>query len=248
MKRFPLCVIAILLFLSSGVMCSASSMPYIGNKTTKVYHMAECTWGKRIGLNNRAYFISRERAESSGYRRCNYCGDGVIKKGNGGSSYSSGSSPTNPNTNKNAPMNNVSVNNAESEKKTTTKNLGIVIAGIFYGAFIILLIWEFFSGSGNSKKPSKSRCKMPYTQRAGLPITKKGSPILRTNEVSAPSSIISAVKYSDNTLYLTFNNDRTYAYQNVPQSVYEDLSKAPSKGEYFHENIKNIYPYYIPDR
>ena len=32
-------------------------------------------------------------------------------------------------------------------------------------------------------------------------------------------------------------------YTGVPRSVYNELMNAPSHGKYFHQFIKNVYPY-----
>ena len=44
-------------------------------------------------------------------------------------------------------------------------------------------------------------------------------------------------------LTVTFNNGREYVYEGVPVNIYEDFSKAESKGKYFHENINYRYNY-----
>lgn len=131
MKRFTLCFLAVLLFFSMGVTCLASSMPYVGNKSTKVYHMVECTWGRKIGLDNRIYFASREQAERCGYRRCHYCGDGVVGAGNGGGSSN----------NKN-PVSNNSTTDVEDASKTDSTSNGV--HPLFWLAVGILLAWAIY--------------------------------------------------------------------------------------------------------
>ena len=59
------------------------------------------------------------------------------------------------------------------------------------------------------------------------------------------SSVIANANYCNKTLYITFTSGGTYAYYNVPESVYNELVKAPSPGKYFQEKIKGKYPYYI---
>ena len=51
------------------------------------------------------------------------------------------------------------------------------------------------------------------------------------------SSTISEINYDGKLLTVTFNNGREYAYEGVSEKIYEDFSKAESKGKYFHENI-----------
>lgn len=57
------------------------------------------------------------------------------------------------------------------------------------------------------------------------------------------SSDLSSVGYENGTLYIKFNSGGLYAYSGVPDSVFNDLMSAASHGKYFHENIKNNYPY-----
>lgn len=59
------------------------------------------------------------------------------------------------------------------------------------------------------------------------------------------SSNLSSAAYEPDTetLSLTFQDDSTYQYMNVPGHVYRDLTLAPSAGSYFHRNIKGKYPY-----
>lgn len=44
-------------------------------------------------------------------------------------------------------------------------------------------------------------------------------------------------------LELQFHNGAIYRYFFVPQRVYRDLIKAPSKGGYFNHNIRGRYRY-----
>ena len=57
------------------------------------------------------------------------------------------------------------------------------------------------------------------------------------------SSTISEINYDGKLLTVIFNNGREYAYEGVPAKIYEDFSKAESKGKYFHENINYRYTY-----
>ena len=63
--------------------------------------------------------------------------------------------------------------------------------------------------------------------------------------ISVNSSNVSSVGYDANsqTLEIEFNNGGVYQYSGVPESVYEGMMGADSKGKYFHANIKNTYPY-----
>ena len=57
------------------------------------------------------------------------------------------------------------------------------------------------------------------------------------------SSTISEINYDGKLLTVTFNNGREYVYEGVSEKIYEDFSKAESKGKYFHENINYRYTY-----
>jgi hypothetical protein len=59
------------------------------------------------------------------------------------------------------------------------------------------------------------------------------------------SSLMTFVKYDDDAgeLDITFTSGKTYRYRDVPPDVYDELLDAESKGEYFNENIKNIFTF-----
>ena len=57
------------------------------------------------------------------------------------------------------------------------------------------------------------------------------------------SSTISEINYDGKLLTITFNNGSEYVYEGVSEKIYEDFSKAESKGKYFHENINYRYTY-----
>ena len=63
--------------------------------------------------------------------------------------------------------------------------------------------------------------------------------------ISVNSSNISSVGYDadSQTLEIEFNNGGVYLYSGVPESLYEGMMGADSKGKFFHANIKNIYPF-----
>jgi len=44
-------------------------------------------------------------------------------------------------------------------------------------------------------------------------------------------------------LHVEFKNGLTYAYQGVPDQLYQDLLSAESLGSFFHKNIRTDYPY-----
>ena len=57
------------------------------------------------------------------------------------------------------------------------------------------------------------------------------------------SSTISEINYDGKLLTITFNNGSEYVYEGVSEKIYEDFSKAESKGKYFHESINHRYNY-----
>ena len=57
------------------------------------------------------------------------------------------------------------------------------------------------------------------------------------------SSTISEINYDGKLLTIIFNNGSEYIYEGVSAKIYEDFSKAESKGKYFHENINYRYNY-----
>lgn len=61
---------------------------------------------------------------------------------------------------------------------------------------------------------------------------------------AAGSSLIQNMEYKNNSLYLTLTNGSTYCYYNVPEYVYREMLAAPSKGRFYHERIRDRYPYY----
>ena len=58
------------------------------------------------------------------------------------------------------------------------------------------------------------------------------------------SSNISQIGYDELefVLYVTFHNGSTYFYTDMPMNIWEGFLDAPSKGSYFWQNIRSIYP------
>jgi KTSC domain len=57
------------------------------------------------------------------------------------------------------------------------------------------------------------------------------------------SSNLAACRYDAETrlLQIRFQSGKSYSYQDVPQNVADGLTDAPSPGQYFSSNIKNIF-------
>ena len=64
-----------------------------------------------------------------------------------------------------------------------------------------------------------------------------------THATSKRSSFISHVNYQNGTLILEFTTGAKYSYYNVPESLYKEMLSAPSWGKFYHERIKDQYPY-----
>lgn len=59
------------------------------------------------------------------------------------------------------------------------------------------------------------------------------------------SSMIRSIGYEaeNHILEIEFNSGRVYQYSNVPKKEYKELMKAESHGQYFLQNIREIYHY-----
>ena len=59
------------------------------------------------------------------------------------------------------------------------------------------------------------------------------------------SSNICSVGYEvgSQMLEIEFHSGGIYQYSGVPEVIYRDLMRASSKGSYFHQNIKDLYPF-----
>lgn len=59
------------------------------------------------------------------------------------------------------------------------------------------------------------------------------------------SSFISGIKYENNNLIVTINNQRVYRYLSVPKDIAMKFYTAKSRGIYYNENIKGRYIYEV---
>ncbi len=59
------------------------------------------------------------------------------------------------------------------------------------------------------------------------------------------SSNLHSVGYDNNThtLEIQFNTGSVYQYSNGPLHIYQGLMNASSHGPYFHQFIRDVYPY-----
>jgi len=58
-----------------------------------------------------------------------------------------------------------------------------------------------------------------------------------------PSSVVTAIQYepAEAILRIIFVSGMVYKYKDVPESVYLEMKKARSKGEFLNESIKGNY-------
>lgn len=65
------------------------------------------------------------------------------------------------------------------------------------------------------------------------------------NRINVSSSNIASIGYDSTSqvLEVEFHSGGTYQYSEVPQAVYSGFISAGSHGQYFHQNIKNVYHY-----
>lgn len=250
MKRFTLCFVAVLIFFDMGVTCLASYPAYVGNKSTKVYHIAECTHAGKISSTNRIYFSSRSEAEANGYRRCYYCGDGVVDPGHGGDG-GSGSGVHSKSPSGVSGSHQATAKKTQNENRTTWEDpweiiriiLILVLAvawpvtiSIPFYAIYQMIVW--FQNKKRKKTSSNDATECETSQVAcGSTPTKR-----QTSSCKLESSVISKAEFEDGVLYVTFTNGGVFAYYKIPKSVYNELIRARSPGKYFHEKIDGVYP------
>lgn len=80
---------------------------------------------------------------------------------------------------------------------------------------------------------------------AGLHAADAAPPIRWIKMVPVESQSIASVGYHGRTktLQVTFHDQRTYRYRNVPAAVYKKFLAAPSKGRFFDTQIRSHYAY-----
>ena len=63
--------------------------------------------------------------------------------------------------------------------------------------------------------------------------------------IAVHSSLLATVAYDDQRaiLKVEFRDGATYQYAGVPLRIYQDLLRADSKGAYFNQHIRGLFPY-----
>lgn len=65
---------------------------------------------------------------------------------------------------------------------------------------------------------------------------------VRSHSFTNSSSILAATWDDDShELTIVFARGRSYVYENVPETVWDGFTSAPSAGQYFHQNIREVY-------
>jgi hypothetical protein len=125
-------------------------------------------------------------------------------------------------------------------------------SGVSFSFFVALPILSIVIESLPKKKDKATIMREELFQKYGIPDS-PATKTVKTSKVSAPninqmtydeSSVFSFIDYRDTVLILVFKSGGEYHYYDVPKSIYEDLLSAPSKGRYYHEHIKDQYPYF----
>jgi hypothetical protein len=65
------------------------------------------------------------------------------------------------------------------------------------------------------------------------------------NRNQVASSNIASIGYdtTTQTLEVEFQSGWVYQYYGVPEILHQEIMRAPSKGQFLHQYIKNAYPY-----
>mgnify|MGYP000005478822 FL=1 len=64
---------------------------------------------------------------------------------------------------------------------------------------------------------------------------------MQIDEISVMSSWIADLDYEEGAVNLTLNNGRRYRVLGVPEGMFRQWVKAPSKGKYWHSDIRGNY-------
>jgi len=64
---------------------------------------------------------------------------------------------------------------------------------------------------------------------------------IQIDEVSVMSSWISDLDFDHNVTFMTLNNGRRYRILGLPEGTFRQWAHAPSKGKFWHSNIRGNY-------
>jgi hypothetical protein len=98
-----------------------------------------------------------------------------------------------------------------------------------------------------------SQCQLSQRRRSPFPAacgpnprpTRRATPTKLKARVDLQSTSLNAATYRNQSavLELEFGSGAIYRYAGVPEQVYRELLHAESKGRYFHQHIRNRFPY-----
>lgn len=64
---------------------------------------------------------------------------------------------------------------------------------------------------------------------------------IQLDELSVFSSWIADLDYREGAVLMKLNNGRTYSITGVPEGMYRQWVRSPSKGKYWHSDIRGNY-------
>ena len=114
----------------------------------------------------------------------------------------------------------------------------------------IVLFASIFTACGSAEQSARLTVDSPAQAAAAadMPKTSRGTPINENFDDDVPmtstpnSSCFSKIGYRDGTLVVTFRESgASYAYYDVPSSVWDDFCNADSMGGFYNSDIKGRY-------
>lgn len=66
---------------------------------------------------------------------------------------------------------------------------------------------------------------------------------MRRDPVASSNLVSVGYDPSSQTLEIEFSSGGIYQYYNVPETIYNELLLAPSKGQFFASQVKDSFPY-----
>lgn len=60
---------------------------------------------------------------------------------------------------------------------------------------------------------------------------------------SIQSTSIAQIGYKYRTMNVVFQNGKTYVFKKVPRALFDQLMSSISKGKFFNQHIKEVYPF-----
>lgn len=73
MRHTGLLIVFVLILSSIMIASTNQSYRFVGSRNSDVYHYEHCSYVKRILIEDRVYFATRDSAKAMGYRGCRLC-------------------------------------------------------------------------------------------------------------------------------------------------------------------------------